>query len=218
MSSVLHDSTGLGGSSLLYCCNIPETKVTYSAQSPTEWASGPPLEWTLDSGDMPSWHQLLWNVWESQVLILPDRIKKLMEGDESYPVDFESSETGYYPAEVGESVSNSREALAELGLADALSRHPEINLTAEAYEYLLTNELTHDLLAVVSTISDCISYQELQFSVSEYDDMSGIQLLKITIDAGLKGAEAVRKEEEVLDRLFDAIGPDRLNAFVIEVD
>jgi hypothetical protein len=112
----------------------------------------------------------------------------------------------------------SRIAPDDSRFADLLAWISGTTFTTEAYEYVLGKQLEDTLLAVISTVNDCISYKELHLSVSEYDDMSGVQLLKITIGADLRGAEAVEKEDELLDRLFDAIGPETLNAFVIEVD
>ncbi|MFP4028741.1 MAG: hypothetical protein ACLFWL_13205 [Candidatus Brocadiia bacterium] len=113
---------------------------------------------------------------------------------------------------------HSRIALDNSRFADLLAWISRTTFTNEAYEYVLGNQLGDALLAVISAINDCITYKTLHLSVSEYDDMSGMQLLKVTIEAGLRGTEAVEKEDELLDRLFDAIGPETVNAFVIEVD
>ena len=72
----------------------------------------------------------------------------------------------------------------------------------------------HVLFTRVAMHAEC---KRARVMLTEYDDLSSVKLVKVELHCGLRGKEAVAKEDELLDDMLDAIDTEAVNRFLIVV-
>ena len=93
----------------------------------------------------------------------------------------------------------------------------KVRLTPGAQGFAQENGLEDAVKSVVAIATKELDFREIRLEVTEYDDLSGIQLLRTTIEAGLRGKDAVAAEDRILDRMLDVMDVEVVNKFMILV-
>ena len=95
--------------------------------------------------------------------------------------------------------------------------HEDVEITGEASALVEDEELQPALAALLATVRRRVSVRRSSVSVVGYDDWSKVRLVKVEIEAGLTGDDAVQAEDDIADSLAEAFGDDTANRFLVVV-
>ena len=89
--------------------------------------------------------------------------------------------------------------------------------TQEARAYLRQERLDRALHVLLTRVERHAQCKRACVMLTEYDDESSVKLVKVELHCGLRGKEAVAKEDELLDDVLDAMDTETANRFLIVV-
>lgn len=90
-------------------------------------------------------------------------------------------------------------------------------ITETAKEYVLQEGLDGVLRSLLERVAADADCREACVSLAEYDDHSGVTLLGVELDCGLRGRKALDREDDLYDSLTQSVGSEIANRFLVEV-
>jgi len=110
-------------------------------------------------------------------------------------------------------------------VVEALSRRtrplttawPTPNIAPEAEALLTRENLAPALQRLLRAAWGCVRFAEASVSLTRYDDMSDLDLVRVELTTVLTGIPAVRAEDDILAGLSDETGDELANRFMVVV-
>lgn len=103
----------------------------------------------------------------------------------------------------------------------ALSRYPvppiPVHETEDARAHIEREGLRRDLGKLIDDATLDSACRGVDVSLMRYDDLSGVTLVKVELQYGLGGRDAVSKEDEIFDRMQHLMGMSTMNRFLVVV-
>lgn len=93
-----------------------------------------------------------------------------------------------------------------------------LEIGEKAKSYIRQRGLQKAVLVLRTIAEHFIAPIGIQLSLTEFDDLSDIHIVKVRISAGLDGTEAVEMEDAIEDKLSGAIGLEKAHCFMVFVE